>query len=134
MLEAPASAVQVETKEHAKVTLLEADFHESFAHWLEETAEEVAVAAAVGGSLLKQKWGTPDVIGSLPPQAQDIIKSESQIVSAEIKIDPAQPVVAFGQAVAYKLFSHKSFIAVPKATNKDDLARLRALCSIHGVG
>ena len=113
--------------------MIEADFYASFAHWLENT-EEATVAVAIGGSLLKQKWGTPDVIGVLRPQAQDIIKFESQIISAEIKIDPAQPIVAFGQAVAYRLFSHKSFIAVPNTTGQDDLARLKALCSIHGVG
>jgi hypothetical protein len=133
-LEPQMPAIQVESAGHVKVSLQESDFYETFAHWLEETAEEVTVAAAVGGNMLKQKWGTPDVIGVLRPQAQDIVKFESQIVSAEIKIDPAQPVVAFGQAVAYRLFSHKSFIAVPKTTGEDDLARLKALCSIHGVG
>lgn len=126
--------VQVETAGHARITLLESDFYDSFATWLEETAEEVTVAAAIGGSLLKQKWGTPDVMGVLRPQAHDIVKFESQIVSVEIKIDPAQPVVAFGQAVSYKLFSHKSFIAVPNTTTEEDLARLKALCSINGVG
>ncbi len=133
-IEPVESAVQVETAGHVKITLLESDFYESFAHWLEETAEEATVAAAIGGNLLKQKWGTPDVIGVLRPQAQDIIKFDTQIISAEIKIDPAQPVIAFGQAVAYRLFSHKSFIAVPNTTSEDDLARLKALCSIHGVG
>lgn len=52
--------VQVETAGHARITLLESDFYDSFATWLEETAEEVTVAVAIGGSLLKQKWGTPD--------------------------------------------------------------------------
>lgn len=126
--------VQVETPEHVKVSLVESDFYDSFARWLEETAEEVTVAVTVGGNLFKQKWGTPDVIGVLRPQADDIIQFERQIVSAEIKIDPSQPVVAFGQAVAYRLFSHKSFIAVPRTMGEDDLARLKALCSIHGVG
>ncbi len=126
--------IQVETPGHLKISLVESDFYDSFARWLEETAEEVTVAVTVGGNLFKQKWGTPDVIGVLRPQADDIIQFERQIVSAEIKIDPGQPVVAFGQAVAYRLFSHKSFIAVPKTTGEDDLARLKALCSIHGVG
>ena len=130
----PLALVQVELAGHVRVTLLESEFYDSFATWLEETAEEVTVAAAIGGSLLKQKWGTPDVMGVLRPQAHDIVKFESQIVSAEIKIDPAQPVVAFGQAVSYKLFSHKSFIAVPNTTTEEDLARLKALCSINGVG
>lgn len=129
-----AEPVEFETAAHTKVTLLESDFYESFAQWLTDVAEEVNQAVALGGSILKGKWGTPDVIGVLKPRAHDILKFEPQIVSAEIKIDPNQPVVAFGQAVAYRLFSHKSYIVVPKTTSEDDLSRLKALCSIHGVG
>jgi hypothetical protein len=55
-------------------------------------------------------------------------------VTAEIKAVASQPVVAFGQAVAYRLFSHKSYIVVPKLTSRDDMSRLTSLCSIHGVG
>lgn len=131
---AASQPVEVETAGHAKVTLLEADFYESFAQWLIEVAEEVNEAAALGGSILKGKWGTPDVIGVLKPRAQDLLKFEPQIVTAEIKIDPSQPVVAFGQAVAYRLFSHKSYIVLPNTTSEDDLSRLKALCTIHGVG
>jgi hypothetical protein len=126
--------VIVETALHTRVALLESDFYDSFAEWLADVAEEVNVAVTLGGSVLKGKWGTPDVIGVLKPRAQDILKFEPQVVSAEIKIDPNQPVVAFGQAVAYRLFSHKSYIVVPKSTSEDDLSRLKALCTIHGVG
>jgi len=55
-------------------------------------------------------------------------------VTAEIKAVPSQPVVAFGQAVAYRLFSHKSYIVVPKLTSSDNMNRLTSLCSIYGVG
>lgn len=126
--------IQVEASDHVKVTLTESDFYESFAQWLVNDAEEVNVAVSLGGSVLKGKWGTPDVLGVLRPRAQDILKFETQIVSAEIKIDPNQPVVAFGQAVAYRLFSHKSYIVIPNTTSEDDLSRLTALCTIHGVG
>ncbi|MBV1834785.1 hypothetical protein [Novacetimonas pomaceti] len=126
--------VIVETTTHAKISLLESDFYGSFAEWLANVAEEVNDAVALGGSVLKGKWGTPDVIGVLKPRAQDILKFEPQIISAEIKIDPNQPVVAFGQAVAYRLFSHKSYIVLPNTTSEDDLSRLKALCTIHGVG
>lgn len=126
--------VEVETADHTLVTYVEADFYESFADWLVDVAEEVNAAVALGGSVLKGKWGTPDVIGVLKPRTQDMLKFEPQIVSAEIKIDPSQPVVAFGQAVAYRLFSHKSYIVVPNTTGEDDMGRLKALCSIHGVG
>jgi hypothetical protein len=108
-------------------------FYASFAQWLEEN-DEVTVAGPLGGSVLGGKWGTPDVIGVLKPRAQDIFKFEPQIVTAEIKAAPSQPVVAFGQAVAYRLFSHKSYIVVPRTTTRDDMNRLTSLCSIHGVG
>lgn len=116
------------------VSFVEADFYASFAQWLCDVEEAVNEAVPLGGSLLKGKWGTPDVIGVRKPRADDMLKFEPQIVSAEIKIDPGQPVVAFGQAVAYRLFSHKSYIVVPRTTSEEDLSRLKSLCSIHGVG
>ena len=129
-----AEIVEIESPSHETVRLNETDFYESFARWLIEVAEEANEAVALGGSLLRGKWGTPDVIGVLKPRVHDILKFEPQIVTAEIKIDPTQPVVAFGQAVAYRLFSHKSYIVLPNTTGEDDLARLKALCTIHGVG
>ncbi len=131
---AESQPVKVEGPKHTTVTLLESDFYDSFAAWLIDGAEEANEAEALGGSILKGKWGTPDVIGVLKPRADDILKFQPQIVSAEIKIDPNQPVIAFGQAIAYRLFSHKSYIVMPESLSEDDLGRLKALCSIHGVG
>lgn len=128
-----AADATVDAAERAAGTLTEQDFYASFAEWLEEN-DEVTVAGALGGSSLGGKWGTPDVIGVLRPRAQDIFKFEPQIVTAEIKAVPGQPVLAFGQAVAYRLFSHKSYIVVPRTTTSDDMNRLTSLCSIHGVG
>lgn len=129
--EVETAPIPSETPGHAPLT--EQDFYESFAEWLVEN-DEATVAAALGGSSLGGKWGTPDVIGVLKPRAQDIFKFEPQIVTAEIKAVPSQPVVAFGQAVAYRLFSHRSYIVVPNSTSSDDMSRLKSLCSIHGVG
>ena len=126
--------VEIELPSHDAVRVREIDFYDSFAVWLVDEAEEVNEAAVIGGNLLRGKWGTPDVLGVLKPRAQDLLKFESQIVAAEIKIDPNQPVTAFGQAVAYRLFAHKSYIVVPNTTGDEDLARLKALCTINGVG
>lgn len=128
-----AVAVPVKGDTPGSETLTEQDFYASFAEWLEEN-DDATVAAALGGASLGNKWGTPDVIGVLKPRAQDIFKFEPQIVTAEIKAVPNQPVVAFGQAVAYRLFSHKSYIVVPNSTTSDDMNRLKSLCSIHGIG
>lgn len=126
-----ATPVMAETP--GSESLTEQDFYESFAEWLVEN-DEATVASKLGGNGLSGKWGTPDVIGVLKPRGQDIFKFEPQIVTAEIKAVPNQPVVAFGQAVAYRLFSHKSYIVVPRQTTSDDMNRLTSLCSIHGVG
>jgi hypothetical protein len=112
----------------------ESDFYEPFAEWLRDDLGEVTYAAALGGSAMGKKWGTPDVIGVYKPLASDLIKFPLEIVSAEIKIDPQQPVVAFGQAIAYRLFSAKTYIAMPKTIDLNDLSRLEALCMLFGVG
>lgn len=127
------ATASIPVKEDGKQSVTEQDFYDSFAEWLIEN-DEAIFASALGGSSLGGKWGTPDVIGVLKPRAQDIFKFEPQIVTAEIKAVPGQPVVAFGQAVAYRLFSHKSYIVVPNTTSSDDMNRLKALCGLHGVG
>jgi hypothetical protein len=115
-------------------TLCEADFYAPFAEWLKTDLDEVTDAAALGGAAMGKKWGTPDVVGVYKPLASDLIKFPLEIVSAEIKIDPQQPVVAFGQAIAYRLFSAKTYIAMPNIMDLDDLSRLEALCMLFGVG
>ena len=127
------AAASVPVKAGGVTSVTEQDFYDSFAEWLVEN-DEATFASALGGSSLGGKWGTPDVIGVLKPRAQDIFKFEPQIVSAEIKAVPGQPVVAFGQAIAYRLFCHKSYIVVPNTTSSDDMNRLKALCGLHGVG
>jgi hypothetical protein len=44
------------------------------------------------------------------------------------------PVVAFGQAVAYRLFSTKTYIAMPTTLTEEDQSRLESLCMLFGVG
>ena len=80
------------------------------------------------------KWGTPDVIGIREPRKSDIIKPATDIVSAEIKIDTGNLITAFGQACSYKIFSHKSYIVIPKESTEEDVARLYALGRIFGIG
>jgi len=112
----------------------EDDFYEPFAEWLKNDLDEATDAAALGGAAMGKKWGTPDVVGVYKPLASNLIKFPIEIVSAEIKTDPAQPVVAFGQAIAYRLFSTKTYIAMPTSMTLEDLSRLEALSMLFGVG
>ena len=63
-----------------------------------------------------------------------LIKFPVEIVSAEIKVDPQAPVVAFGQAISYRLFSTKTYIAMPRNLTEEDQSRLDTLCMLFGVG
>jgi hypothetical protein len=112
----------------------EEDFYEPFADWLKNELDEVTVAISLGGAGLQKKWGTPDVIGVYKPLASHRIKFDLEIISAEIKTDPLQPVVAFGQAAAYRLFSAKSYVVMPSSISEEDYSRLEALCMLFGIG
>jgi len=117
-----------------KEKIREEDFYEAFGEWLINELEECTRSISVGGSRFKDKWGTPDVIGVREARRSDIIKPPTEIVSAEIKLDPANLITAFGQACSYRIFSHKSYIVVPDNSSEDDIARLDALSRIFGIG
>jgi len=112
----------------------EEDFYKPFANWLVNELEECTDAIPLGGNKFKDKWGTPDVIGKREPQRSDIVKAPTEIISAEIKVDARDLITAFGQACSYKLFSHKSYIVIPKNSSQDDVSKLDALCMIFGIG
>ncbi len=112
----------------------EEDFYKPFANWLVNELEECTKAISLGGNRFRDKWGTPDVMGKREPSRSDIVKAPTEIVSAEIKIDTRDLITAFGQSCSYKLFSHKSYIVVPKNSSQDDISKLDSLCLIFGIG
>lgn len=116
------------------VRVQEEDFYGPFADWLENDLEECTRAIPLGGNRFRDRWGTPDVIGTREPKRSDILRGDTEIVSAEIKLDTNQLVTAFGQACAYRLFSHKSYLVVPDASPQDEVARMDALCQVFGIG
>ncbi len=116
------------------IKVKEVDFYEPFAEWLKNDLDEVTEVASLGGAGLKSKWGTPDVVGTYKKLPGNVIEFPIEIVSAEIKIDPLAPVVAFGQAIAYRLFSTKTYIAMPTTLTEEDESRLESLCMLFGVG
>jgi hypothetical protein len=122
------------TKKLRREKIREEDFYDAFGDWLINELEECTKTISVGGNRFKDKWGTPDVVGVRESRRSDIIKPPTEIVSAEIKLDPSNLITAFGQACSYRLFSHKSYIVVPDNSSEDDIARLDALSRIFGIG
>jgi hypothetical protein len=111
----------------------EETYYEPFAQWL-IGQDQVIEAMVVGGNTFKSKWATPDVIGTYKPKKSDPVHFPIELVSAEIKSDGTQSITAFGQACAYRLFSHKTYIVMPNTIGETDLDRLDALCSLYGIG
>jgi len=114
--------------------LHEENFYKPFTDWLTNELEECTKAIPLGRNKFKDKWGTPDVIGIRESKRGDIIKLPAEIISAEIKADTRDLITAFGQACAYKLFSHKSYLVVPKESLEEDKAKIDSLCLIFGIG
>ena len=114
--------------------LREEDFYEHFANWLKSDLGECSEAFALGSNYLSKKWGTPDVIGIYKPSTRDVIKFQPEVISAEIKINPSEPITAFGQAVAYRLFSSKVYLVEPSSMITEDQERIEALCILFGIG
>lgn len=125
---APVEAPAAETE------INEEDFYEPFVNYLVNELEECTKAIPLGGNVFKDKWGTPDVIGIEKSKRSDIIHHEDVIVSAEIKTDASGLITAFGQACAYKSFSNKVYIVIPKNSSEDDKSRIESLSQIFGIG
>lgn len=118
----------------AAIPIRESDFYTSFAEWMELDLEEVTKAVPLGGRELGGKWGTPDVIGKKEGARSDIFPVPMEMISAEIKSDRSELVTAFGQACAYCLFSHRSYVVVPSDAPTVELDKLTSLCQVFGIG
>ncbi len=116
------------------MSMREEDFYESFAEWIKTELGECTDSVALGGKSMNKKWGTPDVVGIYRPGKRDVIQFNPEILSAEIKISPFDPITAFGQAISYRLFSTKVYIVEPSTISPADYDRLEALCMLFGVG
>jgi hypothetical protein len=121
-------------KQSKPKAIREEDFYEPFAKWLVNELEECTSAIGLGGNIFRDKWGTPDVVGIRESKRSDIVPFPTEIVAAEIKTDSAGLITAFGQACAYKIFSHKSYIVVPADSLYEDITRLDTLCRQFGIG
>ena len=128
-----------DTKKDASLEDDEENYYDSFADFLcakkdkDIGLSECTKAVAWGGNRSGGKWGTPDVVGIFRPKPNAEIKFPDDIVSAEIKTkdSPDALITAFGQACAYRLFSHKVYLVVPQSGEN---YRLKSLCHLYGLG
>jgi hypothetical protein len=133
-LEAPETLRTASRQREAAPSIPEQLFYSSFATWLRDDLEEVTQVIVLGGNTFRDRWGTPDVLGKFESKRSDVVKGMTLIVASEVKVDVGDLLKGFGQACAYRLFAHKSYLVIPEHTPPDELDRLEALCQMHGVG
>ena len=111
-------------------------FYEPFRKWFIAGLGDCDNAVVLGGARNKIKWSNPDVLGTRKPELGAIINFQPEIVSVEIKTTTSDQdlITGFGQACAYKLFSHKSYLVIPGDANPDIIDRLDSMCGIFGIG
>lgn len=125
-----------EEPEIDRKTPREEEFYKKFADFLRDDLGECNVAKPYGNSKNALKWGTPDVVGYSDIKMTSSFKRDPELVAGELKAvtKSADLITAFGQAAAYLLFCHRSYIAVPQSSKPDDLNRLESLCILFGIG
>ena len=112
----------------------ESELYDQVARYMVDELNECNNAIGLGGKGFGDRWGTPDAIGIMRRLPGNVIDFQTEIVSAEIKAKATQLVEGFGQACAYRLFSHKVYLVAPAAITPLDLQRLEALCLVSGIG
>lgn len=130
----PDALINKVNKIEKNESIREDAFYKPFADWLVNELEECTSAIGLGGNMFRDKWGTPDVVGIRESKRSDIVPFPTEIITAEIKTDSNGLITAFGQACAYKIFSHKSYIVVPNDSLPEDITRLDTLCRQFGIG
>lgn len=95
--------------------------------------EECTHAIIVGGNVLGKKWGTPDIVGVIRANSDALYKPILEIIAVEVKKEGYEPVEALGQAMAYKLFAHRTWLVLPDDDHAD-IERIQGIAITANVG
>jgi len=92
---------------------------------------EFTHAIVIGGAIFGKKWGTPDIMGAIRVSSDAIYQPPLEIVAVEVKGNNYSPVEALGQAMAYKLFAHRTWLVLPES---DDIDRIEGIAMSANIG
>lgn len=131
-----SSSGRKETEKKVKKTLNEEAFYQPFAEYVEENLKECTLVKVLGGHMLRKKWATPDIAGYFKVGSAESFSREPEILVGELKISNSYNdfITAFGQAMAYTVYAHKVYIAIPETGDPDGLDLIESLCVLYGIG
>ncbi|MBM3329320.1 MAG: hypothetical protein FJY67_07600 [Calditrichaeota bacterium] len=103
--------------------------------WIQSSESKIKCnrAVEIGGKVLGDKWGTPDVIGRYAPGIE-FVSFQAEIIFCEVKSDPSDGAAlqGFGQAMAYGSYCHRTYLVLP--LKYEVLGRMTTLCQFYGMG
>lgn len=116
----------------------EEKFYGAFARFVREDLQECTVAVEYGNNRLRddRKWFNPDIVGYYHAGLTGTYNRAPDIVTGELKTktEYKDAIEGFAQAAAYRLFSHKSYLALPRDMRGDDINVIESLCIQFGLG
>ncbi len=92
---------------------------------------ECTHAVVIGGNIFGKKWGPPDILGAIRADSDAVYRPPLEIIAVEIKDEGYSPVEALGQAMAYKLFAHRTWLVLPDGS---DLDRIEGIAISANIG
>jgi len=93
---------------------------------------ECTHAVTVGGNSFRDKWGTPDIVGVIRADSDAVYKPILEIIAVEVKNEGYKPVEALGQAMAYKLFAHRTWLVLPD--DEVEIERIQGIAITANIG
>jgi hypothetical protein len=104
------------------------------ANWLKRELQDVEQVMTPARNLFLGLCETPTVLGIAENPRGGEKAPPAGIVSAQMEVDTASVMKAFGQACAARLFARRSYLVVPKRQQIRELMHLHALCELFGLG
>lgn len=101
------------------------------ANYLVNELKECTKVITLKYNQFQDKLGTPNILG---PYKSSELYLPPEIISAKINIDQNQLINSLGQCCAYKIFSHKVYLCIPKQTENEIILKIQSICSRFGIG
>ncbi len=124
--------VEVSTEAKPEAKLTEAGIYEPAMNYL-LSEQECTHAIVIGGNAFGRKWGTPDILGVIRASSDATYRPIIELVAVEIKDEGYLPIEALGQAMAYKLFAHRTWLILPDEDN-EDISRIQGIAITANIG
>lgn len=96
--------------------------------------QECTHAVVLGGAIFGKKWGTPDILGAIRVSSDAIYKPIMEIIAVEVKNPDYSPLEALGQAMAYKLFAHRTWLVLPEDAEDINVDRIERIAITDNIG